>query len=76
MSDLGDLALRQSRTESGSHDNERRQMNKYIPEILLWLFVINLGIAYGAGLYEKRIIRPQWFSKSAESGLRALQDLL
>ena len=28
-------------------------MNKYVPEILLWLFVINLGIAYCAGLYEK-----------------------
>ena len=22
-------------------------MNKYVPEILLWLFVINLSIAYG-----------------------------
>jgi len=41
-----------------------KQMGLYIPEILLWLFVINLGICYGAGLYEKRIIIPQWFSKS------------
>jgi hypothetical protein len=39
-------------------------MNPYVPEVLLWLFVINLGICYGAGLYEKRIIIPQWFSKS------------
>ena len=30
-------------------------------EILLWLFVINLGIAFGAGLYESRIVVPQWF---------------
>ena len=44
-------------------------MANYIPEILLWLFVINLGIAFGAGLYEQRIIWPQWFSRS-ESGIR------
>lgn len=41
-----------------------------IPEILLWLFVINHGIAFGAGLYEQRIIIPQWFSRSSESGVR------
>ncbi|MGC1320788.1 MAG: hypothetical protein WA849_01275 [Candidatus Udaeobacter sp.] len=51
-------------------------MNKYLPEIPLWLFVINLGIAYGAGLYEKRIILPQWFSKSAESGLRVNSEAM
>ncbi len=39
-------------------------MKQSIPDILLWLFVINLGIAYGAGLYERRIILPQWFLKS------------
>ena len=37
-------------------------------EILLWLFVINLGVAFGAGLYEQRIILPQWFSHSSENG--------
>jgi hypothetical protein len=35
-------------------------MRKYVPEILLWLFVINLGIAFGAGIYESRIVVPQW----------------
>jgi Domain of unknown function (DUF1772) len=40
-----------------------------IPIILLWLFVINHGIAFGAGLYEQRIVLPQWFSRS-ESGIR------
>jgi hypothetical protein len=45
-------------------------MNQYIPEVLLWLFVMNLGIAYGAGLYENRIILPQWFSKSPEFQFR------
>ncbi|AKQ65923.1 hypothetical protein A176_002835 [Myxococcus hansupus] len=28
--------------------------------IVLWLFVINLGIAFGAGLYEHRISLPRW----------------
>jgi len=45
-------------------------MDQYIPDILLWLFVINHGIAFGAGLYEQRIILPQWFTRSTESGLR------
>ena len=44
-------------------------MKQYVPEILLWLFVVNLGIAFGAGLYEKRIVVPLWFSGSIESGL-------
>jgi hypothetical protein len=29
-------------------------------EIVLWLFVINLGIALGAGLYEHRVVISQW----------------
>jgi hypothetical protein len=37
-------------------------------EILLWLFVINLGIAFGAGLYESRITVPQWLTFSQDSG--------
>jgi hypothetical protein len=28
--------------------------------IVLWLFVINLGVAFGAGLYEARVVIPQW----------------
>ena len=35
---------------------------------LLWLFVINLGIAFGAGLYEHRIIVSQWITSSQVSG--------
>ena len=34
--------------------------------ILLWLFVINLGIAFGAGLYEHRIVVPDWIVTSAD----------
>ena len=35
-------------------------MRKYVPELLLWLFVVNLGIAFGAGIYESRVVIPQW----------------
>lgn len=28
--------------------------------LLLWLLVINLGIAFGAGLYESRVVIPAW----------------
>ena len=35
-------------------------MRKYLPRILLWLFVINLGTAFGAGIYESRVVVPQW----------------
>src|SRR5215475_215818 len=36
--------------------------------VVLTLFVVNLGIAFGAGLYESRISVPQWLSFSPESG--------
>ncbi|MBZ4407134.1 DUF1772 domain-containing protein [Myxococcus sp. XM-1-1-1] len=29
-------------------------------ELFLWLFVINLGVSFGAGLYEHRIVLPRW----------------
>jgi hypothetical protein len=29
-------------------------------QALIWLFVINLGIAFGAGIYEARVVIPQW----------------
>ena len=45
-------------------------MSEYVTKGLLWLFVINLGIAFGAGLYEARIEFPQWLVYSAESGRR------
>lgn len=32
--------------------------------VLLWLFVINLGMAFGAGLYEHRIVIPDWIRLS------------
>ncbi len=41
-----------------------------VSRVLLWLFVINLGIALGAGLYESRIVVPRWLRSTEESGLR------
>jgi hypothetical protein len=35
---------------------------------LLWLLVINLGLAFGAGLYEHRIVVPRWMTSSELSG--------
>ncbi len=37
-----------------------------ISRMLLWLFVINLGVALGAGLYEGRINVPRWIETSAD----------
>lgn len=45
-------------------------MTAPIWDVLLWLFVVNLGIAFGAGLYEQRIVLPQWFDRSSQSGVR------
>jgi len=49
-------------------------MSETLVNIILWLFVINLGIAFGAGLYESRIVVPQWLSYSPESGYRWNSD--
>lgn len=36
-------------------------MNKHqAREVLVWLFVIWVGVQFGAGLYEKQIVVPQW----------------
>jgi hypothetical protein len=37
--------------------------------IALWLFVVNLGIAFGAGVFEHRIVLPRWITFS--DGARA-----
>jgi hypothetical protein len=42
-------------------------MNPTLAKVLLWLLVINLGIAFGAGLYESRIVLPQWLGGSADT---------
>jgi hypothetical protein len=37
-------------------------------ENTLVLFVINPGIAFGAGLYEARVVFPQWLVYSSGTG--------
>lgn len=33
--------------------------------VLLWLFVLNLGLAFGAGLYGHRIVVSRWINAMA-----------
>jgi hypothetical protein len=50
----------------------------HVSEILLSLFILNLGTAFGAGLYETKIILPQWFHKTADGyrvNAAAMRDL-
>jgi hypothetical protein len=35
-------------------------MTPRLARVLLWLLVLNLGIAFGAGIYEARVVIPQW----------------
>jgi hypothetical protein len=35
-------------------------MKSPVSRILLWLLVIDLGIAFGAGIYEARVVIPPW----------------
>lgn len=44
-------------------------MTPRIATALLWLFVLNLGVAFGAGLYEHRIVIPTWISVSPDGSL-------
>jgi hypothetical protein len=39
-----------------------------ISEILLWSFVLNLGVVFGAGIYEARISVPRWLGPSRAAG--------
>lgn len=45
-------------------------MSISLAQIVLWLFVINLGISFGAGLYESRIAVPQWLTHTPGTGYR------
>jgi hypothetical protein len=44
-------------------------MSTRTARLLLWLFVVNLGIAFGAGLYEHRIVLSSWLTASADGSL-------
>lgn len=43
-------------------------MSNLIARGLLWLFVIFLGITFGAGAYEERITVPRWITSTSGSG--------
>lgn len=51
-------------------------MMNHPAEILLVLFILNLGTAFGAGLYETRIIIPLWFHKVAGAGYRVNMEAM
>jgi hypothetical protein len=40
--------------------DRKAKMSATLSRLVLWLFVINLGIVFGAGLYEHRIVVPRW----------------
>jgi hypothetical protein len=42
-------------------------MRKYGRDILLWLFGLDLGIAFGAGIYESRVVVRQWGDTSPQT---------
>jgi hypothetical protein len=37
--------------------------------VLLWLLVIDLGIAFGAGLYEHRVVFPRWLAVAGDGSV-------
>lgn len=49
-------------------NKKSRKVVRAIKKILLWLFIVNLGIALGAGLYEASIELPQWLIALPGSG--------
>ena len=47
--------------------SKNRAAARKLSTVLLWLFAINLGVALGAGLYESRIVVPDWIDTAASS---------
>jgi hypothetical protein len=47
-----------------------------LKELLVWLFVIDLGIAFGAGLYERRMLVPEWFVGEPGPRLRVNREAM
>jgi len=37
-----------------------------VAAVCLWLFVITLGTAFGAGIYESSVVLPQWLTRSGD----------
>jgi hypothetical protein len=38
--------------------------------VVLWLFVVNLGLVFGAGVYEQRIVAPRWLERRSGEAAR------
>lgn len=49
-------------------------MGPSVTEVLLWLFVMNHGIAFGAGLYETRMIVSPWVASVLRGASRFLDS--
>ena len=47
-------------------------MRKFLRDILLWLFGLVLGISFGAGIYEGRIVVPEWANTPPQTWLTLL----
>jgi hypothetical protein len=45
-----------------------------VDKTLLWAFCLNLGVVFGAGLYEQRISVPRWVGRGAWHRDDALRD--
>lgn len=58
------------------HSSHAIMQHNQASAILLWLFTINLGIAFGAGLYEHRIVVRQWISSSPQSTTHWRPDIV
>jgi len=41
-----------------------------IDAVVLWLFVLNLGVVFGAGVYEQRIVAPRWLERGGTGPAR------
>ena len=44
-------------------------MSRAASAIMLWLFVINLGVTFGAGIYEHRIVVPRWLQSRGNAAV-------
>jgi hypothetical protein len=49
-------------------------VEQHATEVLLWLFVVNHGIALGAGLYESRMVVSPWLAGVLRGDLAPLPD--
>jgi hypothetical protein len=49
----------------GIHEEKGAIRMSSTAALVLWLFVIFLGIAFGAGVYEHQIVVPRWITASA-----------